>query len=195
MASFAFDPAAADPILTVSVSGSCPWEAMIAQGTDDPSGTGLWKGDSVNTANACVNPSLITDPTRIVHQRRTDSRLIGTTLRLRVVYPINEPTEVEQSPVVRVFGGMDENFARLSPLRNLLGDLSVLLRCDPDADTISLVSPDGNVENDEEFLVTAPENDAHSWDCDGYEYLLIAVERPIILDDRSYLAFVQGKMV
>lgn len=195
MGSFDFQPASPAPTLVALVAGTCPWLDVITQGTVSPV-AGLWHGDPVNASNACVNPSSITDSTRVVFQRRSlpsNNHLIGTALRLRVVYPkiTSEPSEnVTQFPVVRVFGGNVSSRGQFAPIRNLLGDESVVMRCSEFVDSLSLFDIG---EEEEAYWVTTPENDAHAWDCDGYEYFIVAVERPIAMVGSEHLAFLQGK--
>lgn len=201
MGSFDFQPASPAPTLVVPISGAVPWRVVISQGGTTPTNQGLWHADAVTANGYCNDPASIFDSTRVVFQRRSlssNNHIIGTTLRLRVVYPHDaEDTGeiVAQSPVVRVFGGNSSARARFAPLRNLLGDMSVELRCSSLVDTLSQVSPLDEPDPWLAYWVTDPENDAHAWDCDGYEYFIVAVELPITLAANSFDAFLQAKFV
>lgn len=197
MANFDFAPAPAAATLSVPISGSCPWLDAITQGTVSPD-TGLWVPDPVNAIGICDKPSEIGDPTRVTLRRASVSGnyLIGTTLRLRVVYPIEveDPDEwVRQQAIIRVFGGTSSERSEMVAVRNLLGDASVKVEAKPLENNLTYVTPSGSSST--LFRVTTPENDAHAWDCDGYEYFVVAVERGIELGSDSHLAILQAKFV
>lgn len=77
-------------------------------------------------------------------------------------------------PVIKVFGSATSDGTKWSAIRNLQGELSVPITRDLLNDTYMYVLETGHTED---VRATIPDNDAHSWDCDGYEYFYIGVER------------------
>lgn len=116
--------------------------------------------DPVNSDGVIQNPGLISDE-RPLLDRATS--LVGTTIRVRLRYGALD-TAQPVSLRIRMFGS--NNGDSFAAIRNLNGDASVLVPTVPAEDTI--YSGD---------KVTIPDNDAHSWDCDGYTYFMIGIER------------------
>ncbi|MBY0313013.1 MAG: hypothetical protein K2W85_13155 [Phycisphaerales bacterium] len=131
-----------------------------------------------------------------------EGSLVGTSLRLRVCYStLAGGADVFPAPVVhpvlRVFGGTlasptgSPNFLPRSPLRNAAGEASVLMRLTPAEDAIVRY---GAVD----YHATTPDNAAHTWDCDGCNVFIVAVERAFAVGFEEYdywNAFVQAKIV
>lgn len=188
-----FTPSTPAPVPVVPVAGLCPWLTVIEPWSGSGSG-GLNLQDPVNGSGVLVDPSGITHSTRRLFRRVASGNMLGTTLRARWVY-VNDPEAAPiQIPVIRVFAGEDDTIARFSPLKKLVGDVSVLLNTDTPNDCLSSVRPDSSSSYATRRVV-APLNAEHSWDCDGYEYFIIGVERRLTSSDYAHEAYLQVKFV
>jgi hypothetical protein len=183
-----FSPSSPEATRVVPVSGICHWQTVVQGGT-----LGVTGADPVNALGFIVRAGSITDVTRLIFKRSTAAGSpLGTTLRARLVYtdgPLNGefPAVVSQLQI-RVFGGPSagtELRDGMAPLRNLNGDLSVVIRADRGVDT-GLPGI---------YKATVPDNYAHSWDCDGCEVFLIGVERPFQTEPSVQDAYLQVKIV
>lgn len=181
-----FSPATPAAIPVVPVAGLSPWLSVIVPGTS----AGLALKDTTNSKGVIETASLITNSTRLMFRRATSStNPLGTTMRARLIYPYDaENTQPDVSPVIRVFGGDGTDKSKFSVLRNLNGDASVLLATDVLQDSRTFAAPDPNSPSVfNQYRATIPNNTAHAWDCDGYEYFVIGVERAL-----SYLPGADG---
>jgi hypothetical protein len=125
----------------------------------------------------------ITDSTRNL-LKRTDST--GTTLRLRLRYHAGDiPAAVPL--VIRVFGA-ETATGDLAAMPNLNKDLSVPITLDTASD--SLIEDGSQL-----FAVTTPDADAHSWDCDGYTFMLVGIEKPYTATGSPELARLEAKLI
>lgn len=159
-----FAPSPSSPTVVVPVSCVAGWVTAIAAG-------GLIVLDVGTAGDPARTPSAITHSSRRVLVRPDYG---GTTLRIRLVY--SHYDGVQSNPLtIRVFGtkgtgsGSDDFFG---VLRNLNGDASVPIITDPSSDTVA-----DNLYADGDYFITQPDNTAHSWDMDGCNRIIIAVER------------------
>lgn len=165
--------------LSVPISGVAQWATVI----DEPNvnGGGLSANDLGSSGLPhIIRASQITDVRKLVFRRATTvsgSVLpFGTSLRVRLVYPTTVTTSTADlvTPVVKLFAGQSADKAKMTVARNLLGDKSVHFPVDPAVDNISTIQLG---TGEDELKVATPDNMAHTWDCDGYEYFLFGVER------------------
>jgi hypothetical protein len=121
--------------------------------------------------------AVVRDPNNVTHSTRrivVRNDFKGTTLRIRLLYARGDQINSLVAPLtIRVFGaGGTAEF--WTALRNLNGDLSVPIQINPAADTYAVTAA-GTTNPD--YNVNLPDNNAHSWDCDGCDRFLVAVEK------------------
>lgn len=154
-----FSPTTASPSTFVPISGTAQWIKAIKAGglnMTDVSGGGVMKDPDAQ----------ITDTTRVLMTRPVSG---GTTLRVVMQYHTGDVRDTTPSPppplTIRVFGKESSQDFWVA-LRNLNGDLSVPISINPDEDSRL---------NSSTASYTSPDNQAHSFDCDGYDRFLIGV--------------------
>lgn len=155
-----FEPTTETPTLVVPCSGISSWIKAISAG-------GLTVTDAGGAV--IVDPDAqITDSTRHV---LNCPGFGGTTLRVHLGYQYDDAVDTLTYPpplTIRVFGKhRDQDF--WVALRNLNGDASVPIQISPGTDTV-LGSADA--------AHTVPDNNAHGWDIDGCDRIIIGVEKP-----------------
>ena len=176
-----FTPTTATPAAVVPISGAADWVVAIAAG-------------GLTVLDVSSEGDVETDPSSIAHSsRRLLTRPVygGTTLRIRMQYDNSDTLGDDPSPplTIRVFG--QSNATGYTVLRNLNGDTSVPIPTDPSTDCAYWNGSAGG-----DVLITQPDNNAHSWDCDGCNKFLIAVERTYQPDSGSpSVAFLEAKIV
>lgn len=153
--------------LTCPVSASTAWKTIIDAG-------------GVNAADAAT----VTDPAAEVTRSTTHiirrENLAGTTLRLRMAY--DDGITSVTSPTVKVFGRCGTDPWQL--LKNKAGALNAEL-------TVDLT----NDASDGTLNYTTPDVNTHSWDCDGNDEILVAVEIALAATGTVSTAFIQGKFI
>ena len=153
-----FSPTTASPATFVPISGTAQWIKAIKAGglnMTDVSGGGVMKDPDAQ----------ITDTTRVLMTRPVSG---GTTLRVVLQYQTGDTRDPAQLPLtIRVFG-KESGQAYWIAMRNLNGDLSVPIGISPDEDSR---------HNAATASFTSPDNNVHSFDCDGYDRFLIGVIR------------------
>lgn len=162
---FPFQPSTPEPTPVVPVGSISPWIETIGPG-------GLTELDPLVNGVIVVPLSATTSSRLILHRSAGSGTIYGTTLRVRMIYA-QDDSENMIDPVIRIFAS-DTNGTKWSAIRNLQGELSVPISRDLINDTYMYVLETGHTED---VRGTIPDNDAHSWDCDGYEYFYIGVER------------------
>lgn len=189
------------PQVVVPVSGKCSWTTVILPGTGTDKG--LRHADERSAAGVIVDPSQIVSPPKLMFTRRdTNGWSQGTNLRLRVCYPTMNASSPVVFPVVRVFGANqlpesseDPPLDTFSAMRNAAGDASVVFPLSLDEDTFfTIETPSSTIEG----RSTSPDVVAHSWDCDGYDYFIVGVERAFDVTQSGYptaAALLQAKIV
>ncbi|HMN40424.1 MAG TPA: hypothetical protein PKE29_06225 [Phycisphaerales bacterium] len=161
---FVMDPDGSDPTVVVPVSGRSDWVVAIPAGgletQDQPSGTVIRRATDI-FANFSIRNLL---------DRKYPGT--GTTLRVRMRYQADDGTLINPV-IIRIFASVgDDPTDPATPfvaLPNTANECSVPIR--NNADTDSLVGPGTG------FAYTTPDNDQHSWDCDGYTWFIIGVEQ------------------
>jgi hypothetical protein len=156
-----FTPTDEGAVVVVPVSGVSGWVTAIAAG-------GLIVKDVAHEGDPAQDPSAITDSSRRFLDRAV---YMGTTLRIRMVYKNSDTLGAMPNPplTIRIFGRCADG--TYTALRNLNGEVSVPIPTDPSSDTVWW-----DESSTSDMLITKPDNEAHSWDCDGYVRFLIAVE-------------------
>ena len=172
-----FTPTTTTPAAMVPISGAAKWVTAIAAG-------GLVA--AVAEGSPAIAPLQITHSSRRLLTRGVSA---GTTLRVRMGYETADAINAANYPLtIRVFGTTDD--ADWGVLRNQNGDASVPVPIDPTSDANqTTLSNGGNLS------FTQPDNNAHSWDCDGCNKFLIAVERPYAPTGTPATAYLQAKIV
>jgi hypothetical protein len=151
---------------------------------------GLTSSDLPSGHAAIRDPNVeITASSRLIVNRPPSG---GTTLRLQLAYNAGDLPDPDSGPplTIRVFGRTTDG-GRWTALRNLNGDASVPIPISPNTDSQdSSASPT--------LALTVPDNNAHSWDCDGYDWFIVGVEkihRSLSGYGAPSDAFLLGKMV
>ncbi len=108
-----------------------------------------------NSGNTITNPGAITGHNVLVRQNHD-----GALLRVRMGYTGGEPVT---DPVIQVFGRYSSDHY-WQPVRNKNNDLEVTLV------TAATDAGDGTTE------YTSPDNELHTFDCDGFNEFLFAVK-------------------
>ncbi len=183
---FDYSPDPSTATAVVPVAGVSQWQTAIdAPGVTVPD---LDTGEVV-----CQSPAIVLTNRGLPSTR---SNYQGTTLRVRLVY-YGEYLQYTDAPLtIRVFGCA--NSQEWTVIRNLNGDASVPIPIDPSYS--GHVGSDTHLTagstQDPHMFVNQPDNNAHSWDCDGYDQIMIGVEKPFALGgghaDQAYL---DAKMV
>lgn len=187
-----FLPFTGNATLSIPVSATSAWITAI-----DAPPNGVATADPINpTTGAIQNANLITDTKKFTIRRSIGSAsgAFGTTLRVRLVYPpsVTGATQLLVAPQIRVFGGPALDRTGMVSLRNLAGDRSVRLALSPDEDSFVTVTIGTQPAS---MKATTPDNIAHSWDCDGCEYLVIGVEKAFSYQGGPGTPVVQVKFI
>lgn len=200
MIALPFTPVDPRAVAVVPVSALSDWVTVIPAGN-----SGVVVADTLNQWQFIAKFADVNLTTRQVFSRvqldSEDRRTpLGTTLRLRLCYEDGFVSSafppVTSQLQVRVFAGNPYSetggLSNSSPLRNLLGDASVVIPADRTRDTeiAAGTSPGGPF-----YRATTPDNQAHSWDCDGYSFFVVGVERVYACAYQQQAAYLQAKIV
>jgi hypothetical protein len=183
-----FSPSTSSATAVVPASGVSEWVTAIAAG-------------DLEVSDLAGDETVSQTPDKVYTNRGSKSLIRtnyeGTTLRVRLRYYDDGVAYGDAPPLtIRVFGTANSN--AWTALRNLNGDASVPIPIDPPytdhpgSDTHATV-PGGEGTN---HLVNQPDNNAHSWDCDGCNKFIIAVERSFATDGaHPEVAYLEAKIV
>jgi len=185
---FDFSPDSSKATVVVPVAGVSKWQtAIYAPALTVPD---LAAGEVVCQSPAVVLTNRGLPLTRSVWQ--------GTTLRVRLVYYGYSMQYTSTPLTIRVFGNAGGQ--SWTVIRNLNGDTSVPIPIDPSYTTPSVhVGSDTHLTvgstQDPNLFVNQPDNNAHAWDCDGYDEIIVGVESAFSFGANSTLAYLEAKMV